>query len=70
MTKYKINLKYLNNLSENLFFFDNNNNKKVKDLKEYITCFDNSICSCMIIIPKNDYFFFLKVKNIIVMIWN
>ena len=41
MTKYKINLKYLNNLSENLFFFDNNNNKKVKDLKEYITCFDN-----------------------------
>ena len=63
MTKYKINLKYLNNLSENLFFFDNNNNKKVKDLKEYITCFDNSICSCMIIIPKNDYFFFFESEE-------
>ena len=34
MTKYKINLKYLNNLSENLFFFDNNNNKKVKLLHD------------------------------------
>ena len=56
MTQYAINLKYLNNdKNEKLFFFDNSNNKKIKDIKEFINSFNNSICSCMIDIPNYKY---------------
>ena len=61
MNKYVIKFKYSNRGNiENLFFFDNNNNKKVRDIKEFINCFDNSICSCMLSVSckhKNYAFF-------------
>ena len=61
MSKYKVNLKYY--LSDNidvLSFYDNNNNKRIKDIKELINSYNNLICPCMLIIPKksnlNEYF--------------
>ena len=64
MPKYHINLRYYNNPnSENLFFIDHNNNKKIKDLKEFITSFNNLICSCMLeiqnkssLFPNDEYY--------------
>ena len=59
MTKYIINLQAYNSKNyEELIFFDNNNNKKIKDIKEFITCFNNLICSCMLIVQKKKSFFF------------
>lgn len=59
MTKYLIILQYYNSEnSENLIFFDNNDNKKIIDIKEFITSFNNLICSCMLVVPKKKSFFF------------
>ena len=63
MTKYTIKLQFYNSDNyEKLIFFDNNNNKKIKDIKEFIISFNDLICSCMLIIPKKraSFFFFGK----------
>jgi hypothetical protein len=33
---------------ENLNYYDNKNNKKIKDLKDFITYFNDNLCSCML----------------------
>lgn len=63
MTKYSIKLQFYNSDNcEKLIFFDNDNNKKIKDIKEFIISFNDLICSCMLIIPKKktSFFFFGK----------
>ena len=58
MSKYTIFFKYYkNNNYERLVFF-NNNDKKISDLKEFINCFDNSICPCMLNVKKTQKRFF------------
>lgn len=55
MTKYLIILQYYNSEnSEKLIFFDNGNNKKIIDIKEFINSFNNLICSCMLAVPKKN----------------
>lgn len=48
MSKYIIWFKYYNNNNYERLVFFNNNDKKISDLKEFINCFDNSICPCML----------------------
>ena len=61
MTKYLIILQYYNSEnSEKLIFFDNGNNKKIIDIKEFINSFNNLICSCMLAVPKKTSFFFFR----------
>ena len=58
MPKYHIDLRYYDSqYSENLFFIDHNDNKKIKDLKEFITSFNDLICSCMLVIQNKSSFF-------------
>ena len=33
---------------ENLPYYDNKNNKTVGDIKDFITCFNDKICTCML----------------------
>ena len=57
MTKYIIRFKYFKSDNyEQFHFYDNHNDKTIRDVKEFINCFDNSICPCMLnILPNSDY---------------
>ena len=33
---------------QNLMYCANNNSKKIKDIKDFITCYDDKLCSCML----------------------
>ncbi len=33
---------------QDLYYCDNKGNKKVKDLKDFITCYDDNLCPCML----------------------
>ena len=49
MSKYTIIFKYIKSDNyENFIFYNNNNNRKIRDIKEFINNFDNSICPCML----------------------
>ena len=53
MTKYQIffgecyKANEFNNV-EKILYIDNTGKKKIKDLKDFITCYDDTICSCML----------------------
>ena len=36
------------NKIEKILYIDNTGNKKIKDLKDFITCYNDAICSCML----------------------
>ncbi len=54
MKKYKLifgtdfNNKITLDSQENLPYYDNKNNKTVGDIKDFITCFNDKICTCML----------------------
>ena len=52
MKTYKIKFgEHLNNSFNNikdLSYCDNNSSKKIKDIKDFITCYDDSLCPCML----------------------
>ena len=53
MTKYSVIFGEMINTEkpsklENLNYYDNKNNKKIKDLKDFITYFNDNLCSCML----------------------
>ena len=52
MRTYKIKFgEHLNNSFNNikdLSYCDNNSSKKIKDIKDFITCYDDSLCPCML----------------------
>ena len=48
MSKYTIIFKYIKSDNYENFIFYNNNNRKIRDIKEFINNFDNSICPCML----------------------
>ena len=54
MTKYTISLgtdfsgKSQPDIFDTLYYYDNNGEKTVKDIKVFITCFNDKICSCML----------------------
>lgn len=54
MKKYKLifgtdfNHKITLESQENLPYYDNKNNKTVGDIKDFITCFNDKICTCML----------------------
>ena len=53
MTKYSVIFGEIINTEkpsklENLNYYDNKNNKKIKDLKDFITYFNDNLCSCML----------------------
>ena len=39
---------------DNLVYYDNNGSKTVKDIKNFITCFNDAICSCMLKLYKKE----------------
>ena len=39
---------------DNLVYYDNNGGKTVKDVKAFITCFNDDICSCMLKLYKKE----------------
>ena len=42
------------NSFDNLVYYDNNGGKTVKDVKAFITCFNDDICSCMLKLYKKE----------------
>ena len=53
MTKYSVIFGEMINtekpsILEKLNYYDNKNNKKIKDLKDFITYFNDNLCSCML----------------------
>ena len=60
MTKYNIYFgKDFSNTGQidsfdNLVYYDNNGSKTVKDIKNFITCFNDAICSCMLKLYKKE----------------
>ena len=60
MAKYKIyfGTDFSNNGQidsfDNLVYYDNNGSKTVKDVKAFITCFNDEICSCMLKLYKKE----------------
>jgi len=39
---------------DNFVYYDNNGSKTVKDIKNFITCFNDTICSCMLKLYKKE----------------
>jgi len=66
MSKYTIIFKYINSDNYENFIFYNNNNRKIRDIKEFINNFDNSICPCMLEakIQVNFFLGFTKLENV------
>ena len=54
---------------DNLVYYDNNGSKTVKDIKNFITCFNDTICSCMLKLYKKEkgwtgsYYFKYDIEN-------
>ncbi len=65
MSKYTIIFKYINRDNYENFVFYNNNNRIIRDIKEFINNFDNSICPCMLDakIQVNFFIGFTKLEN-------